>query len=170
MWRGRTEIVEVHALDGSPRPFGDYRVTSSSGSSYTVEVRSLGTHIFGALAFGIGTSESEHVLATQTRRAPRPNSMRVAVDDPLPAGCTGKDLILAIIGQIGTAGGTGHIIEYSGRAIRDLSMEGRMTVSNMTIEGGARAGLVAPAVTSRGDRGAAPEPTFSARRWQPQRG
>ena len=99
---------------------------------------------FGALAFGIGTSESEHVLATQTLRAPRPKSMRVSVDDPLPAGCTGKDLILAIIGQIGTAGGTGHIIEYSGRAIRDLSMEGRMTVSNMTIEGGARAGLVAP--------------------------
>ena len=99
---------------------------------------------FGALAFGIGTSESEHVLATQTLRAPRPKSMRVTVDDPLPTGCTGKDLILAIIGQIGTAGGTGHIIEYSGRAIRDLSMEGRMTVSNMTIEGGARAGLVAP--------------------------
>ena len=99
---------------------------------------------FGALAFGIGTSESEHVLATQTLRASRPKSMRVTVDDPLPAGCTGKDLILAIIGQIGTAGGTGHIIEYSGRAIRDLSMEGRMTVSNMTIEAGARAGLVAP--------------------------
>ena len=99
---------------------------------------------FGALAFGIGTSESEHVLATQTLRASRPKSMRVTVDDPLPAGCTGKDLILAIIGQIGTAGGTGHIIEYSGRTIRDLSMEGRMTVSNMTIEGGARAGLVAP--------------------------
>ena len=99
---------------------------------------------FGALAFGIGTSESEHVLATQTLRASRPKSMRVTVDDPLPAGCTGKDLILAIIGRIGTAGGTGHIIEYSGRAIRDLSMEGRMTVSNMTIEGGARAGLVAP--------------------------
>ena len=99
---------------------------------------------FGALAFGIGTSESEHVLATQTLRTPRPKSMRVTVDDPLPAGCTGKDLILAIIGQIGTAGGTGHIVEYSGRAIRDLSMEGRMTVSNMTIEAGARAGLVAP--------------------------
>ena len=99
---------------------------------------------FGALAFGIGTSESEHVLATQTLRTPRPKSMRVTVDDPLPAGCTGKDLILAIIGQIGTAGGTGHIVEYSGRAIRELSMEGRMTVSNMTIEAGARAGLVAP--------------------------
>ena len=99
---------------------------------------------FGALAFGIGTSESEHVLATQTLRASRPKSMRVTVDDPLPAGCTGKDLILAVIGRIGTAGGTGHIIEYSGRAIRELSMEGRMTVSNMTIEAGARAGLVAP--------------------------
>ena len=99
---------------------------------------------FGALAFGIGTSEGEHVMATQTLRTSRPKSMRVTVDDPLPAGCTGKDLILAIIGQIGTAGGTGHIIEYSGRAIRDLSMEGRMTVSNMTIEAGARAGLVAP--------------------------
>ncbi len=99
---------------------------------------------FGALAFGIGTSEGEHVLATQTLRTSRPKNMRVLVDDPLPPGCTGKDLILAIIGQIGTAGGTGYIIEYAGRAIRDLSMEGRMTVSNMTIEGGARAGLIAP--------------------------
>ena len=99
---------------------------------------------FGALAFGIGTSEVEHVLATQTLRMPALKNMRVLVDDPLPVGCTGKDLILAIIGEIGTAGGTGHIIEYCGRAIRDLSMEGRMTVSNMTIEAGARAGLIAP--------------------------
>lgn len=99
---------------------------------------------FGALAFGIGTSEGEHVLATQTLRTSKPKNMRVLVDDPLPVGCTGKDLILAIIGQIGTAGGTGHVIEFCGQAIRDLSMEGRMTVSNMTIEGGARAGLVAP--------------------------
>ena len=99
---------------------------------------------FGALAFGIGTSEVEHVLATQTLRAPNLKSMRVLVDDPLPLGCTAKDLILAIIGKLGTAGGTGHIIEYCGRAIRDLSMEGRMTVSNMTIEAGARAGLIAP--------------------------
>ncbi|MDH3700507.1 MAG: 3-isopropylmalate dehydratase large subunit [Alphaproteobacteria bacterium] len=99
---------------------------------------------FGALAFGIGTSEVEHVLATQTLRAPDLKSMRVLVDDPLPLGCTAKDLILAIIGKLGTAGGTGHIIEYCGRAIRDLSMEGRMTVSNMTIEAGARAGLIAP--------------------------
>ena len=99
---------------------------------------------FGALAFGIGTSEGEHVLATQTLRTSRPKNMRVAVEGPLPAGCTAKDLILAIIGAIGTAGGTGHIIEYTGQAIRNLSMEGRMTVSNMTIEAGARAGLVAP--------------------------
>jgi 3-isopropylmalate/(R)-2-methylmalate dehydratase large subunit len=99
---------------------------------------------FGALAFGIGTSEGEHVLATQTLRTSRPKNMRVLVDDPLPPGCTGKDLILAIIGQLGTAGGTGYIIEYVGRAFRDLSMDGRMTVSNMTIEAGARAGLIAP--------------------------
>ena len=99
---------------------------------------------FGALAFGIGTSEGEHVLATQALRTSKPRNMRVLVDDPLPPGCTGKDLILAIIGRIGTAGGTGHVVEYVGRAFRDLSMEGRMTVSNMTIEAGARAGLVAP--------------------------
>jgi 3-isopropylmalate/(R)-2-methylmalate dehydratase large subunit len=99
---------------------------------------------FGALAFGIGTSEGEHVLATQTLRTSKPKNMRVLIDDPLPVGCTGKDLILAIIGEIGTAGGTGHVIEFCGQAIRDLSMEGRMTVSNMTIEGGARAGLIAP--------------------------
>ena len=99
---------------------------------------------FGALAFGIGTSEGEHVLATQTLRTSKPKNMRVLVDDPLPPGCTGKDLILTIIGRIGTAGGTGHIVEYVGRAFRDLSMEGRMTVSNMTIEAGARAGLMAP--------------------------
>jgi 3-isopropylmalate/(R)-2-methylmalate dehydratase large subunit len=99
---------------------------------------------FGALAFGIGTSESEHVMATQTLRAHRSKNMRVLADAPLPFGCTGKDLVLAIIGQIGTAGGTGHVIEYCGRAFRDLSMDGRMTVSNMTIEGGARAGIIAP--------------------------
>lgn len=99
---------------------------------------------FGALAFGIGTSEGEHVLATQTLRTSKPKNLRVLVDDPLPPGCTGKDLILTIIGRIGTAGGTGHIVEYVGRAFRDLSMEGRMTVSNMTIEAGARAGLMAP--------------------------
>ena len=99
---------------------------------------------FGALAFGIGTSEVEHVLATQTLIQRPLKNMRIAVDGALPLGVTAKDLILAIIGKIGTAGGTGHVIEYAGPAIRDLSMEGRMTVCNMTIEAGARAGLVGP--------------------------
>jgi 3-isopropylmalate/(R)-2-methylmalate dehydratase large subunit len=99
---------------------------------------------FGALAFGIGTSECEHVLATQTLLQTPAKNMRITVNGALPAGVTAKDMILAIIGKIGTAGGTGYVIEYAGSAVRDLSMEGRMTVCNMTIEGGARAGLVAP--------------------------
>jgi 3-isopropylmalate/(R)-2-methylmalate dehydratase large subunit len=99
---------------------------------------------FGALAHGIGTSEVEHVLATQTLIQKKAANMLVQVDGALAEGATAKDLILAIIGEIGTAGGTGHVIEYAGQAIRDLSMEGRMTVCNMSIEGGARAGLVAP--------------------------
>jgi 3-isopropylmalate/(R)-2-methylmalate dehydratase large subunit len=103
---------------------------------------------FGALAFGIGTSEVEHVLATQTLIQKPARNMRVTVDGARPPGTTAKDLILAIIGKIGTAGGTGHVIEYAGAAVRQLSMEGRMTVSNMTIEAGARAGLVAPDETT----------------------
>ena len=99
---------------------------------------------FGALAHGIGTSEVEHVLATQTLIQSKAKNMRVTVDGALPAGVTAKDVILAIIGEIGTAGGTGHVIEFAGEAIRGLSIEGRMTVCNMTIEGGARAGLIAP--------------------------
>ncbi len=99
---------------------------------------------FGALAFGIGTSEVEHVLATQTLVQKRAKNMRISVDGDLPAGVTAKDLILAIIGTIGTAGGTGYVIEFAGKAVQALSMEGRMTVCNMTIEGGARAGLIAP--------------------------
>jgi 3-isopropylmalate/(R)-2-methylmalate dehydratase large subunit len=99
---------------------------------------------FGALAFGIGTSEVEHVLATQTLVQRPAKNMRVTVDGTVGPGVTAKDVILAIIGKIGTAGGTGHVIEFAGSVIRDLSMEGRMTVCNMTIEGGARAGLVAP--------------------------
>ncbi len=99
---------------------------------------------FGALAFGIGTSEVEHVLATQTLPQQRPGTMAVNVDGDLPAGVTAKDVVLAIIGQIGTGGGIGSVIEYRGSAIRALSMEGRMTVCNMSIEAGARAGLVAP--------------------------
>jgi 3-isopropylmalate/(R)-2-methylmalate dehydratase large subunit len=98
---------------------------------------------FGALAHGIGTSEVEHVLATQTLLARKAKNMLVRVDGTLPRGCTAKDIVLAIIGRIGTAGGTGHTIEFAGSAIRALSMEGRMTVCNMAIEAGARAGLVA---------------------------
>jgi 3-isopropylmalate/(R)-2-methylmalate dehydratase large subunit len=99
---------------------------------------------FGALAFGIGTSEVEHVLATQTLPQTRPGTMAVTVEGDLPAGATAKDLILAVIGRIGTGGGIGSIVEYRGSAVRSLSMEGRMTVCNMSIEAGAKAGLIAP--------------------------
>ncbi len=98
---------------------------------------------FGALAHGIGTSEVEHVMATQTLLAKKAKNLLIKVEGKLPLGCTAKDIVLAIIGRIGTAGGTGYTIEFAGSAIRDLSMEGRMTVCNMAIEGGARAGLVA---------------------------
>jgi 3-isopropylmalate/(R)-2-methylmalate dehydratase large subunit len=105
---------------------------------------------FGALAFGIGTSEVEHVLATQTLPQARPRDMAVNVTGALPYGVTAKDLILAVIAQIGTGGGVGHIIEYRGEAVSNLSMDGRMTVCNMSIEAGARAGLVAPDETTLG--------------------
>ncbi len=98
----------------------------------------------GALAFGIGTSEVEHVLATQTLRAKKMKNMRIMVADRLPTGVTAKDLVLAIIGKIGTGGGTGHVMEFAGEGFTSLSMEGRMTVCNMSIEGGARAGIIAP--------------------------
>ena len=114
-------------------------MTVVCGDSHTA------THgAFGALAFGIGTSEVEHVLATQTLPQTRPKWMSVTVDGEIPDGVTAKDVILAIIGPIGTGGGIGHVIEYRGSAIRSLSMEGRMTVCNMSIEAGAKAGLVAP--------------------------
>ncbi len=102
----------------------------------------------GALAFGIGTSEVEHVLATQTLLQKPAKNMLVRVDGKLPLGCTAKDIVLAIIGTIGTAGGTGHVIEYAGEAIRALDMAGRMTVCNMSIEAGARAGMIAPDETT----------------------
>jgi len=118
-------------------------LTLVCGDSHTA------THgAFGTLAFGIGTSEVEHVLATQTLVQRPMKTMRITVDGPLPAGCTAKDIVLAIIGRIGTAGGTGHAIEYAGEAIRGLDMAGRMTVCNMTIEAGARAGLIAPDETT----------------------
>jgi len=103
---------------------------------------------FGALAFGIGTSEVEHVLATQTLQQSKPKTFRIAVEGDLPTGVTAKDVILAIIGRIGTDGATGHVIEYAGSAIRALSMEGRMTICNMSIEAGARAGMIAPDETT----------------------
>src|SRR5687767_9857810 len=118
-------------------------MTIVCGDSHTA------THgAFGALAFGIGTSEVEHVLATQTLIQKPAKNMRIRVEGKLPLGVTAKDLILAIIGKIGTAGGTGHVVEYAGEAIARLSMEGRMTVCNMSIEAGARAGLIAPDETT----------------------
>ncbi len=128
----------VHVI-GPEQGFTLPGTTIVCGDSHT------STHgAFGALAFGIGTSEVEHVLATQTLLQKRPKTMRIRVEGELPLGVTAKDVILAIIGRIGTAGGTGHVIEYAGEVIRGLSMEGRMTVCNMSIEAGARAGLVAP--------------------------
>jgi 3-isopropylmalate/(R)-2-methylmalate dehydratase large subunit len=103
---------------------------------------------FGALAFGIGTSEVEHVMATQTLPQSKPETFRITVDGELPFGVTAKDVILDIIGRIGTDGATGHVIEYAGSAIRALSMEGRMTICNMSIEAGARAGMIAPDETT----------------------
>ena len=128
----------VHVI-GPEQGFTLPGTTIVCGDSHTA------THgAFGALAFGIGTSEVEHVLATQTLLQSPLQNMRITVDGDLLPGVTAKDLILAVIGEIGTAGGTGYVIEYAGQAIRDLTMEGRMTVCNMTIEAGARAGLVAP--------------------------
>jgi 3-isopropylmalate/(R)-2-methylmalate dehydratase large subunit len=128
----------VHVI-GPEQGFTLPGTTIVCGDSHT------STHgAFGALAHGIGTSEVEHVLATQTLTQKKAKNMRVTVDGKLPQGVTAKDIVLAIIGEIGTAGGTGHVIEYAGEAIRSLSMEGRMTVCNMSIEGGARAGMVAP--------------------------
>lgn len=145
--------IEYYAMDderqgivhivGPEQGFTQPGMTIVCGDSHT------STHgAFGALAFGIGTSEVEHVLATQTLIQSRAKNMRVEVTGTLPAGITAKDIVLAIIGKIGTAGGTGYVIEYAGEAIRQLSMEGRMTICNMSIEAGARAGLIAPDETT----------------------
>jgi 3-isopropylmalate/(R)-2-methylmalate dehydratase large subunit len=161
--KDETSRIQVQALEDNAKEFGielfdvtDMRqgivhiigpeqgftlpgTTIVCGDSHT------STHgAFGALAFGIGTSEVEHVLATQTLLQKRPKNMRITVEGELGFGVTAKDVILAIIGKIGTAGGTGHVIEYAGPVIQALSMEGRMTVCNMSIEAGARAGLIAP--------------------------
>jgi 3-isopropylmalate/(R)-2-methylmalate dehydratase large subunit len=128
----------VHII-GPEQGFTLPGTTVVCGDSHTA------THgAFGALAYGIGTSEVEHVLATQTLIQSKSMNMLAQVDGQLPPGVTAKDIILGIIGEIGTAGGSGHTIEYAGEAIRSLSMEGRMTICNMSIEGGARAGMVAP--------------------------
>ena len=128
----------VHVI-GPEQGFTQPGMTIVCGDSHTA------THgAFGALAFGIGTSEVEHVLATQTLIQQPAKNMRITIDGDLTPGVTAKDLILHIIGVIGTAGGTGHVVEYAGEAIRNLSMEGRMTICNMSIEAGARAGMIAP--------------------------
>ena len=128
----------VHII-GPEQGFTLPGTTLVCGDSHTA------THgAFGALAYGIGTSEVEHVLATQTLIQSKSKNMRAVVDGKLPHGVTAKDIILAIIGEIGTAGGTGYALEYAGEAIRALSMEGRMTVCNMSVEGGAKAGFIAP--------------------------
>ncbi len=128
----------VHVI-GPEQGFTQPGMTIVCGDSHTA------THgAFGALAFGIGTSEVEHVLATQTLIQKPAKNMLIKVEGELQPGVSPKDLVLAIIGEIGTAGGTGHVIEYSGKAIEQLSMEGRMTVCNMSIEAGARAGMIAP--------------------------
>src|SRR6478672_6948202 len=137
---GREGIVHVIGPElGVTQP----GMTIVCGDSHT------STHgAFGALAFGIGTSEVEHVLATQCLPQAKPRSMLVMIRGALPEGVTAKDLALGIIGQIGTDGATGHVIEYAGEAVRGLSMEGRMTLCNMSIEAGARAGMIAPDETT----------------------
>ncbi|MGH9164328.1 MAG: 3-isopropylmalate dehydratase large subunit, partial [Acidimicrobiales bacterium] len=134
-----------HARQGIVHVIGPELGLTQPGMTIVCGDSHTSTHgAFGALAMGIGTSEVEHVLATQTLPQARPGTMAVTVEGDLPAGVTAKDLILAVIGRIGTGGGMGSVIEYRGSAIRALSIEGRMTVCNMSIEAGARAGMVAP--------------------------
>jgi 3-isopropylmalate/(R)-2-methylmalate dehydratase large subunit len=141
--------VSLHALgsieQGIVHVIGPQLGLTQPGMTIVCGDSHTSTHgAFGALAFGIGTSEVEHVLATQTLRQVKPRAMAVTVDGDLPAECTAKDLVLGIIRALGVGGGAGSVIEYRGDAIRALSMEGRMTVCNMSIEGGARAGMIAP--------------------------
>jgi 3-isopropylmalate/(R)-2-methylmalate dehydratase large subunit len=178
--RDRLSRVQVETLERNCREFGVpiYSIGSDRQGIVHVIGPELGvtqpgmtivcgdshtsTHgAFGALAFGIGTSEVEHVLATQTLQQRKPRSMRIRYEGELGYGVTAKDLILGTIGRIGVSGGIGHVIEYAGPPIERLSMEGRMTVCNMTIEGGGRAGMIAPDDTTFAwveGRGAAPDP------------
>jgi 3-isopropylmalate/(R)-2-methylmalate dehydratase large subunit len=136
---------ELDARQGIVHIIGPEQGFTLPGTTIVCGDSHTSTHgAFGALAHGIGTSEVEHVLATQTLIQNKAKNMRVRVDGQTGPGVGAKDIILAIIGEIGTAGGTGHVIEYAGEAIRALSMEGRMTVCNMSVEGGARAGMIAP--------------------------
>ena len=138
-------IPLLDARQGIVHIIGPEQGLSLPGTTIVCGDSHTSTHgAMGALAFGIGTSEVEHVLATQTLLQKPARNMRVTVDGTLPLGCTAKDIVLAIIGKIGTAGGTGHVIEFAGEAIRALDMAGRMTVCNMSIEAGARAGMIAP--------------------------
>tara|TARA_A100001234_G_scaffold141454_1_gene124240 strand:- start:1044 stop:2450 length:1407 start_codon:yes stop_codon:yes gene_type:complete len=132
----------VHVI-GPEQGYTQPGMTIVCGDSHT------STHgAFGSLAFGIGTSEVEHVLATQTLRQRKPKTMKVEFKGSLSKGVTAKDMVLKLIGQIGTAGGTGYVMEYTGEAVKSLNMEGRMTICNMSIEGGARAGMIAPDQTT----------------------
>jgi 3-isopropylmalate/(R)-2-methylmalate dehydratase large subunit len=144
------ELYDMHDIrQGIVHVIGPEQGFTLPGTTIVCGDSHTATHgAFGALAHGIGTSEVEHVLATQTLLQKKSKNMKVEVKGELPFGCSAKDLILAIIGKIGIGGGTGHVIEYAGGAIRKLSMEGRMTVCNMSIEAGARAGLIAPDETT----------------------
>src|SRR6266487_4184154 len=142
---GIVEFKMNDACQGIVHVIGPEQGATLPGMTVVCGDSHTSTHgAFACLAHGIGTSEVEHVLATQTLIQKKAKNMRAVVDGKLPDGVTGKDIILAIIGEIGTAGGTGYVLEYAGEAIRALTMEGRMTVCNMSIEGGARAGIVAP--------------------------
>ena len=142
---GITEFPMGHVNQGIVHIIGPELGLTQPGMTIVCGDSHTSTHgAFGALAFGVGTSEVEHVLATQTLPQMRPATMAVEVEGDLPQGVSAKDIVLAIIGHIGTGGGIGYVLEYRGAAIRALSMEGRMTVCNMSIEAGARAGMVAP--------------------------
>ena len=145
--------VRLHSLgdveQGIVHVVGPQLGLTQPGLTFVCGDSHTSTHgAFGALAFGIGTSEVEHVLATQTLPLARPRTMAITLEGDLPQGTTAKDVILAVIARIGTGGGQGYVLEYRGRAVRDLSMEARMTICNMSIEAGARAGMIAPDETT----------------------